>query len=491
MPITDLTSKIQLVIRKVMPEDKTPWHRPTGSCEVMPPKDCYDVSYGADGDIRISLNPIGVTDFILGIYPCLTVFETGEIVHYEDGVFKAGGETFIKEWLENFFGGNKEIPLDVGLISNVLDMIKRKTLIHVNEFDQDKDIINMRNGLYNLRTREFTEHWSTNDYYPSRVQVPIWYDPEADCPLIKKSFGAVFYDKDLEKWLEFIAYCLYNGYPIQKAVILYSEGENGKSFVMGILRNFLGPENCSEVPLQKIANNTFASADLYGKLLNGCGDLDGSMIKQTGDLKKLISGLDPMRAEKKNQQPFHFINRAKMLFSTNILPMVNDLTPAFFRRFEIILTEKFKKGDDKRLGLPSEEDIQNRLDEEMAGLFNWVIPRLAPLLKTGKFTNQTPLEEITKMYTSASNPVLAFINTQLVETAVEHGDNGMPQSAKIAKSEVYARFEKFCADNHVHQILDNTSFWIKMHKLIPKLETRSGRVGRNQVQCLYGYELRI
>ena len=52
----------------------------------------------------------------------------------------------------------------------------RKTYKNLEEFDSDTDIINMKDGLFNWRTKEFLPH--TPDYY-SLNQIPIKYNPNA------------------------------------------------------------------------------------------------------------------------------------------------------------------------------------------------------------------------------------------------------------------------------------------------------------------------
>jgi len=436
------------------------------------PEECFEEHRGW------KLSILGIIQWLSEQIPIRTLFETDAMYYYENGIYKAHGDKKIEERLEAQFGSlthNGKLVLEG--CGKILKKIRHRTYIASTEFDNDKDIVNMKNGLYNWRTGEFKPH--TPDY-PCLIQIPVNYDPEADCPNIKKSFDAVFYEKDLEKFLEFIAYCLYNGYPIQKAFLLYSPGENGKSFVMNIVRQFLGPDNCAEVGLQQFGSNRFTTADLYGKLMNSCGDLDATAMKKTGDFKKIISGYDPIRAEEKGKDDFRFINRAKMIFGTNIIPNVPDTTDGFFRRLEVLLTTKMQKGDKERLHLPN--DAQVLTPEEMSGLFNWVIPKLAPLIKRGKFTKQMDLVETREMYKTASDPISMFIENELEET---------PQ-CKIDKKEVYNRFLKYCKEHNVFLDIKNQEFWRQAHKLVPDMKTDGGWINvegkKKHVQCLYNYK---
>ena len=446
---------------------------------IEPPDECY-IQNKYNGAI-VGLSVLGILGWILEEHPIRTILETGKMTHYARGVYKPYADEVIDEMLEACFGklvsGTGKLLLRPSLVNTIKEKIKHSTYIKTETFDNNSDIINMMNGLYNWRTGEFMAH---DPGYPCIVQIPVKYNPSAKCPKIEKSFKAVFYDEDLEKWLEFIAYCLYNGYPIQKAFILYSSGENGKSFVMNILRGLLGVGNCAEVALQEFASDRFASSDLYGKMLNSCGDLDDKTLKRTGEFKKLISGYDPVRAQEKKEKAFTFVNRAKMIFGTNIIPKVNDTSIGFFRRIEPIQTDKLQPGDKDRLGLPNDKEVLT--EEEMSGLFNWVIPKLGRLLERGKFTNQKTLDEVTTLYKNASDPIMEFIETHLVESG----------SCNISKEAVYQSFEKFIIKLPGSRTYSTTKFWMEMHKLLPgvRYDKAYNRITKKMEPTMFGYTLK-
>jgi putative DNA primase/helicase len=95
------------------------------------------------------------------------------------------------------------------------------------------------------------------------------YDPNADCPTIKKFLTEVVPDvSDQETLQEFSGFCLQRQYNHHKMLLLVDGGANGKSTFLGIIRAFLGNENICSVPIQTLVTNRFASAILYGKLAN-------------------------------------------------------------------------------------------------------------------------------------------------------------------------------------------------------------------------------
>lgn len=134
-----------------------------------------------------------------------------------------GAERIISQILYSVIG-------DLAFEKGISEMFNRiRNIIPIVKFDADLDVINLKNGLFNWRTREFKYH-SPDDPYPSLIQYPIEFDSNAKCPRIDKIIANItpnpVYQKTLKEW---IAYCFYRGYPINKALWLYGEGGTGKS----------------------------------------------------------------------------------------------------------------------------------------------------------------------------------------------------------------------------------------------------------------------
>ena len=135
---------------------------------------------------------------------------------------------------------------------------------------------------------------------------------------------------------EIIGYCLYKGYPIQKAIMLVGSGSNGKSVFIQLLQHFLGVYHCASNSLQKLAVNRFSLSSLHGKLANLFADLSSSSLSDTS-IFKMLTGGDLIQAEKKFKDEFSFTNYAKLIFSANAIPKSPDDSDAFFRRWIIIV----------------------------------------------------------------------------------------------------------------------------------------------------------
>ena len=148
---------------------------------------------------------------------------------------------------------------------------------------------------------------------------------------------------------------------------------------------------------------------LFGKLANVCGDLSPDALQGTGMFKQLTGG-DTIDAEIKFGGRIKFCNFAKMIFSTNQMPVNKDDTPAFFDRWTIIsFPNKFRNSE------LEDKTLISRLtaDRELSGLFNLALKGLKRLLNNSRFSNNKSTEEIRDYYIRLSNPQHAFVMDML------------------------------------------------------------------------------
>jgi len=283
--------------------------------------------------IPVDLDIGQIADEILKRVPLVSMEEARSLLYYNKGVYIGGAEAKIDALLQKSFHGiNIFNPIAIPKL--VIAHLKGLTMVSKDKFDANLDIINMKNGLYNWRDGILYNHTPN---YPSIVQIPVNYDPEARCKLILTELRQVISPDDVMKFLEFAGYCLYRQYPIQKAFILLGPGRTGKSCVLDILRRFIGDPNSCSVSLTSLSNNRFASSDLFGRLLNVVNEMDSGQLLSSDLFKQITGGSrDPIRAERKYEHAFNFINFAKLAFATNKLPKTRDDTTGFYRRFEII-----------------------------------------------------------------------------------------------------------------------------------------------------------
>lgn len=279
---------------------------------------------------EIKADPEGFIRGIMARYTFKTLVDIKEMLWYKNGVYKHHGENIIEAEVENIWKNAVHKPATKHFVSEIIEAIKRRTFVERLEINPP-GYVNVKNGILNLEALELEPHTPEKVF---TIQLPVAYNPQAQCPKIDRFLQEVCPD-GVQTIEELIGWCLEDGYDYQRSVLLYGSGNNGKSTFLNLVRTFLGPENVSSRLLQDLVTNRFALADLYGKLANICADLPNIALTNTG-IYKMLTGGDPITAERKFGHPFQFVNRAKLIFSTNQLFGVDDPTNAFWRRWILL-----------------------------------------------------------------------------------------------------------------------------------------------------------
>lgn len=290
--------------------------------------------------------------------------------------------------------------------------ILNEVIKQVRNLTRDRDVelgkmapsrIVMANGVFDMDTGEFTNEFNPDDY--QIVALSYGYDAKADCPLFKRFLIEVCPNEEEQLALvEFMGYCLVHHHRYHTFVVLVGTGENGKSKFLGVLKKLLGLKNVTGVSLQQLAHNRFMAARLVDKLANVCPDIPDAPVKYTGTIKAL-TGEDLITVKHKHQKSFEFENRAKLWFSANQIPSVDDSTDAWFRRVRIIeFPNQFKVGNEKR-----DPNLGEKLAAELTGIFNLVVEGWQRLNAQGGLTGAKSTEENRQDYLKRSNPLQYFI----------------------------------------------------------------------------------
>jgi putative DNA primase/helicase len=368
--------------------------------------------------------PKKVSDRIRHLFTFHTFRETEEMLIYRDGVYERDGDTFVKETTNRLLDYRAEPHYS----NKIVKQIKARTYTRRKQINQNSNLINLKNCVLKLPELERKEH---SPKYLTTIQLPVNYDPNANCPKFKQFLDEILDTKTKKmKIQEMFGYSLIKDQKYQKAFLLYGDGSNGKSALLEILENLLGVENTSAVDLQELQESRFMVGRLYGKLSNIAGDIPNKTLKNTNRFKKLTGG-DRIKGENKNEDAFFFRNSATLIFSANDMPKVENKQNAFYRRWCLIefpykFTEKNDQHKDK-----DKQIVEDIVGEEMSGILNWALKGLNRLQSQGSFTGQRKPSEIRKIYERNSSPIDYF----LMEKTDRQG--------RIKKEELHDEYEKF------------------------------------------------
>jgi putative DNA primase/helicase len=297
------------------------------------------------------------------------------------------------------------------------------------------ELINLRNGLLNVRTWELFAH---SPDFLSTIRIPITFDRNATCPAIDKFIGEVFSDDATALAWEILGDLLTPDRSVQKAICLLGEGGNGKSAFLELATNFVSTENVCHLSLQRLEADRFASARLYGKLANICSDLPGERLSSTATFKAL-TGCDRITAEIKYRDSFEFTPFARLVFSANRLPGSNDGSQAFFDRWLIVpFANRFRH---TRSEIPRNV-LQARLHApwELSGALNKALDGLKRLRNRSRFTEPKECRALLRKYQASSDSLAAWLEEHT--TAAE--------DAVIPQSELHQAYARHCRQIHRH-----------------------------------------
>lgn len=310
--------------------------------------------------------------------------------------------------------------------ADVANMVRDLSTLPVGRRMNDhEDLICLESGMFSLRTGDLTAH--AKDLYATYM-LPIAFDPSnvPDCPTWKRCLEQWLADRDsIVEAQKFAGYCLTRETRWERMLLLYGPGGDGKSTFMNILRDMIGANNCSHIPMGRLEDQFYLSR-LVDKLINMSTEIEAKAM-QSQEIKAIVSG-DPICASFKNQTPFDFVPFAKLIYSTNRLPRMLDNSDGFFRKIMILRFEgQFVKSGDADIFL------KDKLLEELPGIFAWALMGLVMLREEG-FRATEGMQESLRAYKTINNNVLYFIERHLEAAPL----------GKVSKASVYDEYVKRC-----------------------------------------------
>lgn len=295
----------------------------------------------------------------------------GPLLCYKEGIYEECDNEVMTEIEKLIEGSELKAKVNNRTISEVMGKLyrraARKTLSDKEKIELDRFYLAFKNGLFNVREWVLESTFTLKPFDPSIYAVhKIPHDLNIDLfremmrdegleilshPVDIAALAEKYTPKTWKAYNEWVGdpgkavllyeiegYTLYPDYPLHKAFVLLGEGANGKSTYQRKLIRVLGKKNVVSISPVKLTDPSqrFVIAELYRKLANIAGEVPGKKGLgkiQDPDIFKKLTGQDEVQAERKFRDPFYFVNYAKMIFSANRLPKVDEDTYAWWRRW--------------------------------------------------------------------------------------------------------------------------------------------------------------
>lgn len=385
---------------------------------------------GRKGDLMVT----NIVNYITSQLTFITVRDaTGKNPHiyvYQDGYYRLNGEDMIIIELKKIFNAYN-VQWKKQYKNEIIDYIKTENIVDRDDITPPKNLINFNNCIYDINTGKTIKQ---DPKYFFLYKIPWDYNPKSKCPKVMGYFESTLKPQYIKLSQEIFGYCLYYDYNIAGIFYLYGTGGNGKKIWIQILENMLGQKNRANKTIDALANTRFATALLYGKLLNICGELTSSILKDTDMLKSLSSG-DAVQAEFKGKDGFDFYNRAKLITACNSIPYCKDLSDGWYQRQYIIpFLKKFR--DSKQEDIELLDKLINK--EEMEGVLVWALAGLERLLKNKKFSY--PFNKKEKYLMLQQNT--AYYVDRFYQKTTDWNDY-------LLMDDIYKDYKKWCIKNDV------------------------------------------
>ena len=153
----------------------------------------------------------------------------------------------------------------------------------------------------------------------------------------------------------------------------------------------------------------------------------------------MLTGGDRVNAERKYQQPFTFVNYAKLHFSANELPYTKDQTPAFFDRWLLIeLRYRFVDNPQSEYEKKRDPHFLKKLttDEALSGILNVALDGLDRLLTNGRFTTSKASEGVKERWIARTDSLQSFIDYRV----------SAKKGCFVSKDQFYAVYNDYCEE---------------------------------------------
>lgn len=373
--------------------------------------------------------------------------EKDDFYLYEHGVYSKCNRNKVKSIILRYI---PSYLASDSLLNNVygLLMSREDNICSFRELDNDENYINLKNGLYNLKTRQLEPH--TSKLY-STIQFECEYRQDDNHkPVFDRYINDLCRDRDGEVDKAKMAILQeYGGlllsnvkvYRLKCCLVLWSLlGNTGKTQFINLLSELLGEDRTVNIPIQNMNESSkFALGSIVGKRIISIGDQTSSEIKDSSIFKQLTGG-DAIKCEKKGKQPFDYRFTGGIIIACNNLPTFSDDKGGhLFERLCIVpCTNTIEQG--RRDG-----EILDKMLKERNAIFNWFLEGLHRLIDNHYIlTKAQSCESAAREYRGKMDTVFRYLSEFYIITGNKED--------MVSKPDFEADYIRWCNENEYNNV---------------------------------------
>lgn len=350
------------------------------------------------------------------------------------------------------------------------------------------ETIALSNCLLNVRTQEtkpLTNRWfskvrSSVHWNGGVVHCPNWFD------FLRSAFPDDYTAIHILKM--YFGLCLTSNTSFQKILALIGPPRSGKGTISRTLSSLIGNDSVASLGLGDMCRE-FGLEKLIGTPLAIMPDVRfGNRDNVTDAVERLlsISGEDEIRIARKYQPDWSGKLPTRIMIASNEMPRLPDSAAALPTRMIVLqFVESFVGKEDRGL--------QDRINEEMAGILSWAVQGYNDLLNAGRFPENDSTKNAINEAKESGSPVVTFASDFL--------DIDYDINRNIEVGQIYDTYKVWC-DQTGHKPYSQTSLIKQLLDLYPKLRAcRPGGREQSRRRVLVGvsinsagknaYEMRI
>ena len=333
-----------------------------------------------------------------------------------------------------------------------------------DDFDAYTDLINVQNGIVNLKNGELMPH-------DSRLMMSKLCDCEYDLEKAEPKRWLQFLDevtagnKELQEYLQMaVGYSISGSNKEQCVFFLYGMGNNGKSTFLDTISDMLGDYAANTQPDTIMMNSKFGNnanndiARLKSARFVTCEEPTEGVRLNEGLLKQLTGG-SKITCRFLYGESFEYTPEFKIWVATNHKPVIRGTDVGIWRRIKLIPFE---------VNIPKsqvDKNLKYKLRQEFPQIFAWAVNGYIKWQAKG-FHEPDCVKEAVKDYKKEMDLLVSFLE-QCIEI-----DYSVSNKDSIMAKDLFQLYMKWAKTNNEYEMTSN-KFFREIGKKLPE-KKRSG-----------------
>ncbi len=368
---------------------------------------------------------------------------THYVVLPPDQLKAAVGNWLVLRGLNQTTNRTKEVIESIKSKVIIDDCVEEPAWLEGMSGNQGDAIIAVRNGLLSL------EELLKDDRAIARPHTPRWfstsvlpyeYDPEAHCPRWEAFVEEVFAGDagQIRLLQEILGYLITDDTSRHAIFMFVGYTRSGKGTTIRVIEGLVGKENCAAFTMAMICDD-FAKSLFLGKKVATCPDAETPKNSSKSlELLKQISGEDTIPINIKNKPWISARLKTRIVISANGFPQFDDRMNALAARLQILsFSVSFLETMDR--------ELDEKLEAELPGIFNWALEGLKRLTKNDGFTKSAESMKQLKEFKRRNSPVDTFVEERCELRA----------DASVPTATFRDEFKTWCVDNDIPVTTDS------------------------------------